>query len=152
MSMTFFFFKHNFCIKPCVPREPRRDPSNRRLYEHGIWYTLCPEKREPLPILLGVPFFLDTVYIRHCQDSNSQPVPSQVCAYSTRPQLFIIPRLSTQIKVKKAPSMHTYFCLLLSHKLIYNISQLSKTYRTIELNWIELILHCSIVPPLEHIV
>ena len=47
------FFKHNFCVKPYVPREPRRDPSNRRLYEHGI-------------------------YIRHCQKSNSQPVPTQV--------------------------------------------------------------------------
>ena len=23
-------FKHNFCIKPCVPREPQRDPNNRR--------------------------------------------------------------------------------------------------------------------------
>ena len=32
-----FFFKHNFCVKPCVPREPRRDPSNRRLNEHGIY-------------------------------------------------------------------------------------------------------------------
>ena len=25
-------FQHNFCIKPYVPREPRRDPSNRRLW------------------------------------------------------------------------------------------------------------------------
>ena len=25
------FFKHNFCVKPYIPREPRRDPSNRRL-------------------------------------------------------------------------------------------------------------------------
>ena len=48
-----FFFHHNFCVKPYVPRVPRRDPSNRRLNEHGI-------------------------YIRHCQESNSQPVPSQV--------------------------------------------------------------------------
>ena len=29
-------FQHNFYIKPYVPREPRRDPSNCRLYEHGI--------------------------------------------------------------------------------------------------------------------
>ena len=50
-----FFFKFNFCVKPYVTREPRKDPSNRRLYEHGI-------------------------YIRHCQESNSQPVPSQVRA------------------------------------------------------------------------
>ena len=42
----------------------QRDPSNRRLYEHGI----C---------------------IRHCQDSNSQPVPSQVRAGSPRPQWWI---------------------------------------------------------------
>ena len=44
-------FKHNFCIKPYVPKKPRMDPSNRRLYEHGI----C---------------------IRHYQDSNPQPVQS----------------------------------------------------------------------------
>ena len=50
------FFKHNFCYQAVW-----RDQSNRRLYEHGI----C---------------------IRHCQDSNSQPVPSLVRAYSTRPQ------------------------------------------------------------------
>ena len=25
-------FKHDFCVKPYVPREPRRDPSNRMLY------------------------------------------------------------------------------------------------------------------------
>ena len=55
------FFLHNFCVKPYVPREPRRDPSNRRLNEHGI-------------------------YIRHCQELNSQPVPSQAGADTTRPQ------------------------------------------------------------------
>ena len=33
------FFKHNFCIKPYVlSREPRRDPSNRRLKEHYILF------------------------------------------------------------------------------------------------------------------
>ena len=32
-----FAFLHNFCIKPYVPREPRRDSSNRWLYENGIW-------------------------------------------------------------------------------------------------------------------
>ena len=30
-------FKHNFCFKPYLPREPRRDPSNRRLFMN-IWY------------------------------------------------------------------------------------------------------------------
>ena len=45
------FFYHNFGVESYVPREPRRDPSNRRLSEHGI-------------------------YIRRCQESNSQPVPS----------------------------------------------------------------------------
>ena len=54
------FFKHNFCVKSYVPRELRRDPSYRRLNEHGI-------------------------YIRHCQESNSQPVPSQAGADTTRP-------------------------------------------------------------------
>ena len=58
------FFQHNFCIVPYIPREPRRDPSNCRLYEHGIWY----------------------IYIGHCQVSNSQPVRSQVRTDSTRPQ------------------------------------------------------------------
>ena len=60
-SDFFFFFLNSFCVKPYVPREPRRDPSNRRLNEHGI-------------------------YIRHCQESNSQPVPSQAGADTTRPQ------------------------------------------------------------------
>ena len=50
---TATFFKHNFCVKSYVPRKPWRDPSNRGLNEHGI-------------------------YIRHCQESNSQPVSSQV--------------------------------------------------------------------------
>ena len=59
--LFIYFFQHNFCVKPYVPREPRRDPSNRRLNEHGI-------------------------YIRHCQESNSQPVPSQAGADTTRPQ------------------------------------------------------------------
>ena len=54
------FFKHNLCIKPYVPRESRKDPSNRRLIEHGI-------------------------YIRHCQESISQPVPSQTGANTNRP-------------------------------------------------------------------
>ena len=60
-------FKHLYHIqflcreKPYVPREPQRDPSNRRLNEHGI-------------------------YIRHCQESNSQPVLSQAGADTTRPQ------------------------------------------------------------------
>ena len=53
-------FLNNSCVKPYVPREPRRNPSNRRLNEHGI-------------------------YIRHCQESNSQPVPSQVGVDPTRP-------------------------------------------------------------------
>ena len=46
-----------------VAREPRRDPSNRRLYMN-----------------------MGMIYIRHCQESNSQPVPSQVRADSTRAQ------------------------------------------------------------------
>ena len=54
------FFKHNnLCVKPYVPRELRRDPSN--LTEHGI-------------------------YIRHCQESNSQSVPPQAVSDPTRPQ------------------------------------------------------------------
>ena len=39
ISGAYLFFKHNFCVKPYVPREPRRDPSNRRLNEHGIYIS-----------------------------------------------------------------------------------------------------------------
>ena len=41
-----FIFQHNFCIKPYIPREPRRDPSNRRLCEHGICIRHCQEKKK----------------------------------------------------------------------------------------------------------
>ena len=60
-SVYVIFFQHNFCVKPYVPREPERDPSNHRLNEHGI-------------------------YIRHCQESNSIPAPSQAEADPTRSQ------------------------------------------------------------------
>ena len=50
-----------FCNKPYVPKEPRRDPSNPRFYEHGI----C---------------------IRHNQVWNSQHLPSQERAESVRPE------------------------------------------------------------------
>ena len=51
-GMQIFFFQHNFCVKPYVPREPQRDPSNRRLNEHGIYtyiyiYTPTVDKRDP---------------------------------------------------------------------------------------------------------
>ena len=52
LSCFFGFLTQFLCVKPYVPREPQRDPSNRRLCEHGI-------------------------YIWHCQESNSQPVLSQ---------------------------------------------------------------------------
>ena len=52
------FLNTIFVSKPYVPRTPK-GPS--RLYEHGI-------------------------YIRHCQGSNSQPVPSQAGADPTIPQ------------------------------------------------------------------
>ena len=53
-----------------MTREPQRDPGNRRLYEHGI-------------------------YIQHCQESNSQPVPSQVRADPTRPQFWTVDRVES---------------------------------------------------------
>ena len=46
---TIFVSSHMYLCRPT--QEPRRDPRNRRLNEHGI-------------------------YIRHCQESNSQLVPS----------------------------------------------------------------------------
>ena len=71
MCWVYMFFKHNFCVKPygltqklCLKntiQEPRRDPSNRRLNVHVI-------------------------YLRHCQKSSSQPVPSQTGDDATRPQ------------------------------------------------------------------
>ena len=70
LSTSFFFFSTQFCVKPYVPREPRRDPSNRRLNEHGI-------------------------YILHCQASNSRPVPSQAGADTTRPQWHLYKRWLT---------------------------------------------------------
>ena len=55
-----YFLNSIFVSKPYVPKKPRRDPSNRRLHEHGI-------------------------YISHCQESNPQPVLSQAGADTTRP-------------------------------------------------------------------
>ena len=69
--------KHNFCIRPYVPREPRRDPSNWWLYEHGICF-------------------------RRCQDSNSQPVPYQVRANSTRPQWRMLIILSRRSRARRS--------------------------------------------------
>ena len=62
---TIFVSIHAYV--PICTQEPRRNLSNRRLneHEHGI-------------------------YIRHCQESNSQPVPSQAGADPTRPQWRII--------------------------------------------------------------
>ena len=63
----FFVFQHNFCIKPYVLREPKGDPSN------------CIGSMN-----MGS---RDMIFIQLChQDSNSQPVWSQVCIDSTRPQ------------------------------------------------------------------
>ena len=57
------YFLTQFLCKAiiCTQRTPKRLEGNRRLYEHVI-------------------------YIRHCQESNPQPVPSQVRADPTRPQ------------------------------------------------------------------
>ena len=48
VNVIRFFFSTQFLFRAICTQEPRRDPSNRRLNEHGI-------------------------YIRHCQESNSQP-------------------------------------------------------------------------------
>ena len=65
-DIFYLTFQHNFWIKPYVPREPQRVPSNRM----ALWTW-------------------NTIYIRHCQESNSHPLPSQVHADSTRPQWWI---------------------------------------------------------------
>ena len=67
----FIFFNTIFVSSHMYP-ETRRYPSNRRLNEHGI-------------------------YIRHCQESNSQPVPSQAGADTTRPQWRTIEHVWTSI-------------------------------------------------------
>ena len=55
------FFKTIFVSSHMYPENPEGTQVNRRLNEHGI-------------------------YIRHCQESNSQPVPSQAGADPTKPQ------------------------------------------------------------------
>ena len=50
------------CQAICTQRTPKGPKYNRRLNEHGIY-----------------------IYIRHCQESNSQSVPSQAGADPTRP-------------------------------------------------------------------
>ena len=54
----FIFFQHNFCVEPYVPREPRRDPSNRSSMNMGyISHTarnqtqnLFRPKQKPIPL------------------------------------------------------------------------------------------------------
>ena len=58
-AAAVIFLTKFLCQAICTQRTPKR-PKNR-LNEHGI-------------------------YIRHCQESNSQPVPSQAGADPTRPQ------------------------------------------------------------------
>ena len=60
ISRNLLFLTQFLCQATCT-HEPQRDPNNRRLNEHGI-------------------------YIRYCQESNSQPVSSQAGADNTRPQ------------------------------------------------------------------
>ena len=38
MYFNVICFLHNFVSSHVYPRKPRRDPSNRRLYEHGVGY------------------------------------------------------------------------------------------------------------------
>ena len=64
-SQSYLFLTQFLCQTICTqrtPREPRRDTSNRRLNERGI-------------------------YIRHGQESNSQPAPCQMRTDPTRPEL-----------------------------------------------------------------
>ena len=65
VKTVIYFFKHNFCVKPYVglPREPRRNPSNRRLNDMGYSISVsarnrthnifCP-KREQIPLYATV--------------------------------------------------------------------------------------------------
>ena len=95
------FLTQFLCQAICTQRTPK-GPSNRRLNEHGI-------------------------YIRHCQESNSQPVPSQAGADPTRPQfstfhvvswlnfdLDVFPRdiQGSRIFFKPAKSQNIYFIFI----------------------------------------
>ena len=70
-------------ILPHVSREPRRDPSNCRLYEHGIWYIS------------------DT--------ANSLPVPSQVHADSTK-RISLLSRLYLELLSDKPIHLFSSRC------------------------------------------
>ena len=84
------FFQHNFCVKPYVPREPRRDTSNRRLNEHRI-------------------------YIRHRQESNSQPVSH----YVLHSLLFLFSSFST---FSSYPSSSSPFLHLLIFEIHFSLT------------------------------
>ena len=62
-NMVLWFFQHNF-VKPYV----------------------YPENPEETQVIVGSMNMGLSDYIRHCQASNSQPVPSQAGADTTRPQ------------------------------------------------------------------
>ena len=62
---------------------------NRRLDVFNTIFVLnhmFPGNSEGTRIIVGSIWTWDMIYIRLCRDSNSQPVPSQVRADSTRPQ------------------------------------------------------------------
>ena len=93
-------FQHNFCVKPYAPREPRSNPINRRLNEPGI-------------------------YIWHCQESNSQPVPSQAVAdhgWSARLLYWLKYMLQKEDKFARGPACCCLFVMwsiwLQNHKKV----------------------------------
>ena len=47
---------------------------------------MYPANPEEIKVIVGSMNMGYKIYIRHCQEPNSQPVPSQVRADSTRPQ------------------------------------------------------------------
>ena len=76
MRLPTTIFNTIFVSSRNVPREPRRDPSNRRLYEHGIWYisntarnrthNLFRPKCAPIPQAIVTDYHISIVHAVVC--------------------------------------------------------------------------------------
>ena len=98
-TYTAYVFKHNFCVKPYVPREARRDPTNRRLNKHGIYisdtarnrtHNLFRPKREPIPLGHSVLMFIRTSLINAFQVLSCSPhhqLPAIIKDYNLFPAI-----------------------------------------------------------------
>ena len=74
------FLKRN----PCSGRASSANYFLNTIFVSSHMYTGNPEETQVIIGSMNMGY--DIAYIRHCQESNSQPVPSQVYVDSTRPQ------------------------------------------------------------------